>query len=374
MSTVSVYRSQCGFTLVELMVAIVLALVVSAAVTAVFVSSKKAYVTQDKLARVQENGRFAMHYLMQDVRMAKHMGCLKSVVNVVRVDLQSTPNDFVVGSHTGVDAVGLDPKIKSTDPFAIPIEGIDNYVSSSTWAPSNMSVSALALNPAPRISTGNYSTDMLIIRRSATLARVDAAMTTVSAPVKVDSVDRLRKNQIVMVANCDRGDVFQISDIDPTTKTVQHGTTGDTNFVPGNWTAEFAKNYGDNDGAEILQILTHIYYVANNPNGVPSLYRWENGIATELIEGIESLQVLYGIRSSPTSKQPVRYMPAASVAPNWGSVVSVKIGILTRTSGQDFGDMNTTVYNVNGTDIGPFNDRHERRVFEATVSLKSVAL
>lgn len=365
--TMHTNQPQHGFSLVELMVAITIALIVSAAVTAIFISSKKAYETQDKLARVQENGRFAMHYLMQDIRTAKHMGCLKNVVGVVRNNLNTTANDFNFGSVTGTNAFGVDPRIQPTDPLALPIEGIDNYATgSSTWSPSGSN--ALPTLPAPAPTS-----DMLTIRRAVTAARVTTPMAAETAAVTVDSVNLLQQNQIVLIANCNAGDVFQISALNTTTNTVQHGTTGDAKFSPGNWTTEFAKTYGNGDGAEILQLVTRTYYVAPGASGVPSLWRQENGTApVELVEGIENLQILYGVRNGP-SKQPAQYLPAGGVT-NWGNVVSVKIGILARTSTQSFGDSNTMTYNVNGATLGPFNDRHERRVFEATVSLRSMAL
>lgn len=365
--TTRVRQLQRGFSLVELMVAITIALIVSAAVTAIFISSKKAYETQDKLARVQENGRFAMHYLMQDIRTAKHMGCLKNVVGVVRNNLNTTANDFNFGSVTGTNAFGVDPRIQPTDPLALPIEGIDNYATgSSTWSPSGSN--ALPTSPLP-----TPASDMLTIRRAVTVARVAAPMAAETAAVTVDSVNLLQQNQIVLIANCNAGDVFQISGLNTSTNAVQHGTTGDATFSPGNWTAEFVKAYGNGDGAEILQLVTRTYYVASGASGVPSLWRLENGTApVELVEGIESLQILYGVRNGP-SKQPVQYLPAGGVT-DWGSVVSVKIGILARTSTQSFGDTNTMTYNVNGATLGPFNDRNERRVFEATVSLRSMAL
>lgn len=369
--TATIRVPQRGVTLVELMVAIAIALIVSAAVIAIFVSSKKAYVTQDKLARVQENGRFAMHYLMQDLRTAKHMGCLKSVVNVVRKNLNSTANDFNVGSHTGVSAFGVDPKIGPADPLARPIEGIDNVVATSVWAPSGLSVTN-SLSNLPKYSVPTNTTDMLTIRRAITVAQVAAPMTAENAAVTVNTTNLLQTNQIALIANCNAGDVFQISGINTATNTVQHGMAGGAGFVPGNWTAEFGKAYGNADGAEILQPVTRIYYIANGASGIPSLWRQENGTAIELVEGIESLQILYGVRNGPT-KQPVRYLPAGSVT-DWGSVVSVKIGLLARTSTENFGDTSAMTYNVNGTTLGPFNDRNERRVFEATVSLRSMAL
>lgn len=59
-----------GFTLIELLVAISVGFVVIAAIMQVFLSSKVSYRTNEGLARVQENGRFAVELLQQQIRMA----------------------------------------------------------------------------------------------------------------------------------------------------------------------------------------------------------------------------------------------------------------------------------------------------------------
>ena len=367
-------KSERGFTLVELMVAITVALIVTAAVVAVFVSSKKAYVVQDKLARVQENGRFAMYYLMQDIRMAKYMGCLEEIVNVVRNNLVTTTTNYYYGSASGVNADGNTPRVQSTDPLARPLEGIDNVVAGSTWSPSGFT--NLPTGYKPSVAASGFTTDMLTIRRvsPAAMAQVVDPMASETADIEVDTVEPFSRNQIVLIANCEAGDLFQISDIDTGGKLIKHEITGDSNFSPGNRTAELGKAYGNGDSATIFQFVTRTFFVGNNPAGVPSLYQQENGgTPVELVEGIDSLQVLYGM-SDGSTKQPVQYLPAGHASLDWGRVVAIKIGILARTPSEAYGDTSAKTYTVNGTTVGTFNDRNERRVFEATISLKSKVL
>lgn len=375
--TTSMYRTQRGLTLIELMIAVVLALVVTAAVVAVMISSKKAYVTQDKLARVQENGRFAMHYLMQDIRMAKYMGCLKEVVDVVRNNLNTTATNFYYGSAVGSSAEGVELRIRSTDPLGRPLEGIDTVGTASTWSPSGSALLLLPTAFKPSAVAAGYSTDMITIRRAnpSALAQVVAPMGSETAAVRVDTVEPFQTNQVVLIANCEKGDVFQVSSIDTTNRTLAHATTGNADFIPGNRTASLSDYYGKNgDSAQILQIVTRTFYVADNPAGVPSLFVQENGnTPIELVEGIESLQVLYGVHDGIT-KQPVRYLRAGDAALDWTRVVSIRIGILARSASEAYGDTSTLTYDVLGTTLGPFNDRNERRVFEATISLKSMVL
>tara|TARA_Y100001934_G_C12371255_1_gene786448 strand:+ start:1549 stop:2307 length:759 start_codon:yes stop_codon:yes gene_type:complete len=62
--------TQLGFSLVELMIAMVLGLLLLAGVVNVQISSKETFQTSDDLSRVQENGRFALDILASDIRMA----------------------------------------------------------------------------------------------------------------------------------------------------------------------------------------------------------------------------------------------------------------------------------------------------------------
>jgi prepilin-type N-terminal cleavage/methylation domain-containing protein len=55
-----------GFTLVELMVAVTIGLIILAAVSRIFVTSRASYKLDEGLARVQENGRFAVDFLTRE--------------------------------------------------------------------------------------------------------------------------------------------------------------------------------------------------------------------------------------------------------------------------------------------------------------------
>ena len=63
-----------GFTLVELMVAMTLGLLIVLGVIQVMMSNQISYRTNDELSRIQENGRFALDLLANDIRMAGYQG------------------------------------------------------------------------------------------------------------------------------------------------------------------------------------------------------------------------------------------------------------------------------------------------------------
>ena len=63
-------RSSQGFTLTELLVAMVISGVVAAGIYSTFYSQQKSYLTQEQIAAMQQNLRGAMHILGRDIRMA----------------------------------------------------------------------------------------------------------------------------------------------------------------------------------------------------------------------------------------------------------------------------------------------------------------
>ncbi|MES2606990.1 MAG: prepilin-type N-terminal cleavage/methylation domain-containing protein, partial [Pseudomonadota bacterium] len=66
---------QAGLTLVEMMVSITISLVVLSGVVQVLVVSKSNFITVREMASMQENARFALKYLTDEIRMAGYSGC-----------------------------------------------------------------------------------------------------------------------------------------------------------------------------------------------------------------------------------------------------------------------------------------------------------
>ena len=63
-------KTDQGFTLIELMVAMVIALVVMGAIFMTFKSQQDSYVIQDQVTRMQQNLRGAMYMMTRDIQMA----------------------------------------------------------------------------------------------------------------------------------------------------------------------------------------------------------------------------------------------------------------------------------------------------------------
>lgn len=68
-------RGQRGVTLVELMVALVLGLIVAAGIVVLFISTSSSNRAQNQLARLQEEGRYAVNRISADLKMAGAQYC-----------------------------------------------------------------------------------------------------------------------------------------------------------------------------------------------------------------------------------------------------------------------------------------------------------
>lgn len=67
---------QKGLTLIEIMLALSIGIFITGGIIQLFINSKKTYELQDGLSRVQENGRFAIYTMQEDVRMLGYWGCM----------------------------------------------------------------------------------------------------------------------------------------------------------------------------------------------------------------------------------------------------------------------------------------------------------
>lgn len=70
-----------GFGLIELMIALVLGLLVVAGVIQIFSAARGTYSSQNSSARLQEDARFVLSKMIQEVRMVGMFGCLRTITN-----------------------------------------------------------------------------------------------------------------------------------------------------------------------------------------------------------------------------------------------------------------------------------------------------
>ncbi|MBK5508618.1 MULTISPECIES: PilW family protein [unclassified Pseudomonas] len=70
-----------GFGLIELMIALILSLIVVLGVAQIFISAKNTYVSQNTAAGMQEDARFVLSKMIQEIRGVGMFGCLTTVTD-----------------------------------------------------------------------------------------------------------------------------------------------------------------------------------------------------------------------------------------------------------------------------------------------------
>ncbi|MEH6651037.1 MAG: PilW family protein [Motiliproteus sp.] len=330
------HRSEHGFSMVELMIALVLGLMIVAAVMQTFIGTKRSYELQDDLSRVQENGRFAMEYLKRDIRQADFWGCLTGALGNITNNLDASVDTTLFSMAEGVSGA----------------EG-SGYQTDIT------KLGAAILS------------DMIVLRGGADsgFGVLPPYMPSPSGTVKIDPAATLEKGEIVLLSDCTQGDIFQISN-DPETGNaghdeVNHGTgniivNGNT-VSPGNINNGLSKKYtGD---ARLFKAGTTTFEVKLNSFGEPALYR--NG-TEELVEGVESMQIEYGI-DIDNDRIPNYFndFDASEV----DAAVSVRISLLVRGHKENVADTNMAL-SYDGASF-PTQDRRLRKVFTTTIALRN---
>ncbi len=343
-----------GFTLVEVMIAMTIGLILLAAVAQVFATSRATYQFTDGLSRVQENGRFGMHFLTWDARMAGYLACLRNSTPLTNHLNNPTDyaTDFVLGQFINGHAYsGSGTGITDWNP-ALPT----NYFVDGEVVPNS---------------------DVLVIRRGSddTHKVQPPYMVTPSSALHLDLGNGLFVNDIVIVSDCTSADMFQITGpTDPdTTGTLNHNI-GAVSQGPGNATQNLSKTYADD--AEILKLETLVYYIGrqnNDPNNPPALFRkrLQQGVlvAEELVDSVESMQVSYG--EDTDNDGAVDLYSKADTVIDWPNAAALRVGLLVRTPSNVDTELDRATYVFDGVTLGPFNDNRQRRVFSSTVSLRN---
>ncbi|MGX2033045.1 PilW family protein [Methylocaldum gracile] len=322
---------QSGVGLVELMVALVLGLFVTAGVTSMFVQNKGSYNQDERNARMQENARYALQLLARDLSMAGFWG-------------------GVVGSGSDIDSSG--PSTAGTGAaWAYNLASTIDYFVPSVAAPAP--TSRFAWFSVPSGSSYKSNTNILAVKhvsgvnyQNPSTPPAGVYVSTVGAGGTLATRDGVTQTPAGMQDWEYQSHMYYIA-------------TDDTTGVP--W-------------------LRRKHLV----NGAMS----EQGEG-ELVEGIEFLYVEFGIDTDGDGI-PNRYLSNPS-ATQLQTAVSARISLLVRSSDQDFSspaddktyllvdadgdgayDSGVDV-SVNGILNGgnAFNDHYYRRMYTTTVQLRN---
>lgn len=339
-------KPQQGLTLIELMIALVLGLVIVAAVTQLFLSNRQAYRLAEAQSRLQDNARFAVELLSRDVRSAGFSGC-RTIENMNVVTVANAPIPATI-NNTSIISGG-------------------NAQGPGSWSPS----------PSGLLGTLVDGTDYITVQHGDSCGgNLVGNVTSSNANIQVFAPNTcdLQANDVLMIADCEDAHIFRATSVSNGTgqQTVAHGQANNeaNHFCKtypslphsGACNTGDAKLYGHD--SEILKFSATTYFIRLGTNGQPALWSYEIGsaVATELVEGVENLQVLYGADDNGDDIVD-RYVDAKVIddAGDWDVVISAEIRLLLVT-----GDQNVTTdvqaVNYNGATVNMANGRLGRAV------------
>jgi type IV pilus assembly protein PilW len=351
MKTTFVRRSRpkatLGFSLIELMIAAAISLFLLGGLVTVFANSSQAHGELKKASEHTGNGSMAVRLITQDVNQAGFYGDFYELPDFSGV----APNPCALGA----------PGIFAS--LSVPIQAYD----------------APLVSPIPCLANSDVvpGTDILVVRRAETtpLAATDVPVT---GEVYIQAISTAAQIQIGA-----------------------GGSAIGTTKKADNTLADLFKKDGIT-AADIRKLAVHIYFIApcsvpanggdsctgaNDDNGtpIPTLKRLEltsvAGVTgwriVPLVEGIENLQVDYGIDNVPATQNiitgqfgdgaPDVYVTAPPTAelPN---IVSIKVHLLARATQRSAGYSDSKTYDMGLTGMaGPFNDAFKRHLFMSAV-------
>ncbi len=330
--------SQRGFTIVEIMVAMLLGLILMAGVVSLMIGNKRSFNEQTEMSRLQENARFAIEFLTRDIRMAGYVGCSHDIAKVTN-HLNQGAEDLLYVDNA--------------------IEGANDVVpgsappSNSKWKPSD------SIDNVADMVAG---TDAITIRFfRPTGHSLQSAMSAVSDDIAATAVDGIGGNAVLAVSDCASADIFQVTGI--TGSNIERAAVSPAP-LPGNSTTDLSKLY--DNSARLHHLYAARYHIRQNPDNIPALYRYVHSgtgyRAQELVAGIEDMQIMYGDGTT---------FAAAVDVVNWENVNSVQIGLLVRTEDEMGVDVDNRAYNVLNKTVPAAGDRHRRKVFTTTIELRN---
>ena len=297
-------RSQRGFTLIELMISLVIGLLLSAAIVKIYVDTSQIYKFQNAVSEVQENGRFASAFLRRATRLAGNFGCdaSKDISGSTLSDAEEKRLLFFNPEPPG----GAPPQ---------PAQPIGGSEGGGVAGVNGENSDELIL----RGSTGGG------VRLTANPANA-AADLTVEANSGIDD-----GNTFGVISNCETTEIFKIND-------VGNSAASDTIDFDGT----LGVIYTTEKGTRVQEVEVVHYCIGQAEawtalNNLMALRRLINPGAgqtcpnngEELVEGIQNLQVLYGVDTdAPAYNFANRYVTAPA---DMSRVKSLRVELLVRS-------------------------------------------
>ena len=350
-------RKHRGFSLVELMIAMVVGLLLVSGMITVFSGTKRSAQLNSTMAMLQEHGRFALSSIVSDVRMAGFQGCVDSKVRA-RIRATDAPTDDYSQSSISSSLIKSD----------------------GSWTPA----APLNFNPPDDVGKPLAGTHALSVQFGSPETRRIQPMASVANDVTIAGDLPPIVTSGDLISNCQVADIFKVTQAaGGVLKHAAVGNRGDNRL---------SAPYGQavNDRARVMRFEANIYYVGDtqrsNREGDPvyALYRqsWPyDRPPVEMVEGVSNLKVRLGFRDA-LSNSDIEYVDPEDAALASGRIESVELGLLMQSFDQVASNSDSNIYLLAGNAIEPGTsinteatryvaDRRMRLAFGTTVSIRN---
>lgn len=315
---------QAGFSVVEIMIAMLLSLTLAAAVVTVFVNNSYSFKQDDNIGRMQDDARHALREIAFDISMAGHYA------ELLTPDIVTPDGALAIAVDCGPagEVNWIYRTIEAGTGNSLSLAAIDNTTAAT----------AVAEHSCFEPNEVREGTDIVAIRR------VAGATSAV-----------LNDNAIYLQTNGTVGLLFQ-APMPAAPAIVVAVPRADWEYRPSIYfIRQFANTPGDNVPTLCRKVLR---------GAGPSM-------TTEcLATGIEDLQIEYGIDTSENG-HPNVYMTNPTLA-DLQNVVSARVFLVARTTEIDTRYNNDKNYTVSNSGNFVPNDSFHRRVLSTGVSIQNI--
>jgi len=322
-------RNEQGFTMVELLVAMVLSLIVMGAVFLTFKSQQDSYVVQDQIVATQQNARAAMYLLTRDIQMAGY--CTNFDPMPYAMDWDNLDGDseairpLIYGRNNVNDGGGTDGIKDGTDVIVV-VKASDNF--GFLGAGDSASGTTITLN--------------------------DLQVGSEDGQIDLNSTGK--KFGLMVKADLSKAEFFEIS-----------SGTGSPTFTT---ISSLTDTYEQNDMIYRADVI--IYRISDDDPVHPSLVRRnlgrDNAAGTyEVVaEDIDNLQLRYLLDDGTTwLDDPSGQEPR---------VRAVQVSLLARTARENRGYTDTNSYLIGDNPTPTPNDHYRRRLLTSIIKTRNIGL
>lgn len=259
-----------GYSLLETLLSVAISISLSLIIIYSYVTVRRIYQVNVNMNRMQNVAYFAQQLLAHDIRTAGFIGCIKLSSNV---NIQH-PSDIDLTTNNSLHGYA------------------------SNQLPADMKSIAKVVVPG---------TDLIVIEKMSD--QLMPLTTIVKHSIYMN-------NELIIISDCNKAKIVRYP--------------GDSVI-----TSEINKQDNFSSLAQTAPLVKVVYYISDTTRktlkGEPILALYRKNLwgikneQTEIIDGIENMQIRYGIKSN-TSKQ-INYSPATQIT-DWTNIVAVKIYLL----------------------------------------------